>query len=679
MCPRNRSHPGRRRFAARTLAAMTFAGGLAAWAPLAAAATGLWQTLGPAGGTVLGLAVDPSAPGTLYAAAGGGGLYKTLDGGRSWNHRDAGLIPNFVLQVVVDPVAPSTLYAATANGLFRSGDGGSSWTPSGSGLVGVYVTCVAIDPRAHRTLYAGTDTQVWKSLDGAASWRTSANGLPLQEVGSLAVDPRQPGTIYAGTATGIFKSVNGGITWRPARAGIGAFDVMALTVDPKVAGTVWASQAQGLFVSRNGAGTWTRLSLPASDASVSCVAVPPAGHPVYACAEGLWESADSGRTWRQIDAGLAATSFSSLVVDPSSPEILYASVNSLPNGGPAVYKSTTGGSSWLPSGNGVNNVAVAALAVDPAQAGTLYALISDFAGISIGDVNALLKSVDDGAHWAPANAGLPGFTVTALAINPQAPATLCAETNRAFFSSNDGGARWIRPGARFAGAPPLVVDPQTPTTLYTALTAGFENLYRSLDSGASWTQLGAIAAARSYFALAVAPSAPSTLYVAADLSVSGPSADLFASHDGGATFEDLGGGLRTVAAIAVDPRDPDTLYVSGSAYSSSSPFGIDFGVWKSADGGLTFSQLPGVSELASLLIDPANPSAIYGGGTYLPAGAELLESGDVLVSRDGGETWRQLAPGLPGVTVGQLAFGPAGTLYAGTQGAGIYRLVLDDD
>ncbi len=50
---------------------------------------------------------------------------------------------------------------------------------------------------------------------------------------------------------------------------------------------------------------------------------------------------------------------------------------------------------------------------------------------------------------------------------------------------------------------------------------------------------------------------------------------------------------------------------------------------------------------------------------------------DVLVSRDAGATWSELAPGLPGATIWQLAFGPPGTLYAGTQGASVYVLALD--
>jgi photosystem II stability/assembly factor-like uncharacterized protein len=207
-------------------------------------------------------------------------------------------------------------------------------------------------------------------------------------------------------------------------------------------------------------------------------------------------------------------------------------------------------------------------------------------------------------------------------------------------------------------------------------------LYGSIDSGASWTRLGSSGFGQGYLALAVAPSSPSTLYVATDETIQGNLATgLFVSHDGGASFESING-FRQIAVIAVDPQDPDTLYVSGSSYPSAPGSGLVFGVWKSQDGGQTFAQLPGVVEMESMLIDPVNPQVIYGGSgdiMYSDAGGNFMASfvgGNVLVSRDGGETWSQLAAGLPGAPVSQLAFGPAGTLYAGTRGASIYRLSL---
>ncbi len=168
-----------------------------------------------------------------------------------------------------------------------------------------------------------------------------------------------------------------------------------------------------------------------------------------------------------------------------------------------------------------------------------------------------------------------------------------------------------------------------------------------------------------FAALAIAPSDPATLYLANFGFIEGhPISEVFVTHDGGATFVTLPDPYSEVPTIAVDPVDPDTVYVSGRR-------GAGAGVWKSTDGGQTFDQLTATGELAPLLIDPANPSVLYGATRTPPA--------DVLVSRDAGATWTQLAPGLPGGLIDTLTFGPPGTLYAGTDSASVYRLALDAD
>ena len=135
------------------------------------------------------------------------------------------------------------------------------------------------------------------------------------------------------------------------------------------------------------------------------------------------------------------------------------------------------------------------------------------------------------------------------------------------------------------------------------------------------------------------------------------------SHDGGATFQSLPKLFRSVGILAVDPITPTTLYLATDA-------GAGGGLWKSTDGGQTVSQLPGIGEVTALLLDPADPQVIY---SATPHGG--LPS-DVLVSRDGGATWGELAPGLGSLQIFQLALGPAGALYAGTNGASVWRLTL---
>lgn len=649
----------RRALAVPVLGALTM---LAAMAPdRPAAASGAWQSIGPSGG-IARVTIDPSAPTTLYAAA-GPRLFKTVDGGQTWLPADAGLAPTEVMgPVTVDPVSSATLYVVTGSGaLWRSTDRAASWRRLNGAPAGVFLGGLAIDP-AHRTLYAAAGNQVWKSADGGVTWAPTGASLPAgAEILCLAIDPRRPALLYAGTVAGVFKSANGGATWSAARAGIETQQVLTLTVDPFAVGTLWvgtqatsATHPQGLFVSHDGGATWARQSLPAVNQGVGCLGISPArGHPLYACSNGgVWRSNDHGRDWQAIDDGLATASFGSLVVDPSSPNRIYTGVNAYTSSGPAVYKSENGGASWQGASDGIDSLFVAALAADPTAAGTVY----------VGTMaSGLLKSTDDGATWATAGHGLRGISIRALALDPLSPATVYAETNRAFFVSHDSAANWFRPGAAFPGYPPLVADPHASGVLYSPANA---SLYGTTDAGAHWTPLAA-PPTEFFAALAIAPSDPATLYLANFGFIEGhPFSEVFVSHDAGATFVALPNPYSEVSAIAVDPLDPDTLYVSGHR-------GAGGGVWKSADGGQTFDQLLGTGELAPLLIDPADPSVLYGATRTPPA--------DVLVSRDGGATWTQLAPGLPGGLIEKLTFGPPGTLYAGTDSASVYRLALATD
>ena len=75
------------------------------------------------------LAIDPSAPATLYAGT-GGGVFKSTNGGGSWTAINAGLITSSVHALAIDPSAPATLYAGTSGGVFKSTNGGEAGRPS---------------------------------------------------------------------------------------------------------------------------------------------------------------------------------------------------------------------------------------------------------------------------------------------------------------------------------------------------------------------------------------------------------------------------------------------------------------------------------------------------------------------------------------------------------------------
>jgi hypothetical protein len=110
------------------------------------------------GENFLVLVPDPQRPGTIWAG-GTDGPFRSDDGGQTWHLADEGIPQSAqVTAVVLDPVDKDVLYAATLqNGVFKSSNGGVSWESLGTGLAGLTVRFLVIDPRTRTTLYAGTD------------------------------------------------------------------------------------------------------------------------------------------------------------------------------------------------------------------------------------------------------------------------------------------------------------------------------------------------------------------------------------------------------------------------------------------------------------------------------------------------------------------------------------------
>jgi len=118
---------------------------------------------------VSALAIDPATPDTLYAGTvyPGGGVFKSTNGGGNWTPVNTGLTnPSETASVgalAIDPATPYTLYAGTGyyviggGGVFKSTNGGEDWNVFNTGLTNLYVYALAIDPATPTTLYAGTD------------------------------------------------------------------------------------------------------------------------------------------------------------------------------------------------------------------------------------------------------------------------------------------------------------------------------------------------------------------------------------------------------------------------------------------------------------------------------------------------------------------------------------------
>lgn len=152
------------------------------------------------------LAIDPANTETIYAGTDGRGLYKSVDGGASWNRMENGLTSSDVRSIAIDKISTKTIYAGTAGGVFKSVDGGANWNIMNKGLTSKSVNCFAIDPTNTEVIYTATSGGVFKTSDGGNNWIKLSYGLKSTSVSFIAIDPINTGILYAGTSgSGAYK------------------------------------------------------------------------------------------------------------------------------------------------------------------------------------------------------------------------------------------------------------------------------------------------------------------------------------------------------------------------------------------------------------------------------------------------------------------------------------------
>lgn len=324
---------------------------------------------------VLVLAIDPVAPSTLYAGTQGSGVFKSTNGGGSWQAMNAGLPnPVSVQSLLIHPLTPTTLYAGTDWGVFKSNDGGAIWQSANQPRS---ITAMALDPQAPSRVYAGGACPgAFRSDNDGQSWTAINTGLAMSVFGfpvlpfltSLVIDPSAPATLYAGALEKVYKTTNRGASWQTVYEGFSVFGlsvsgITALIVDPVTPTTVYA-------------GITSRGQFSGSGCSVS----------LENLTGGVIKSNNGGRNWFMVSHGLpGGVSVIALAVDPLMPATVYAGTKRH-----GVFKSDDGGASWTAMNEGLPvGIVVNALAVDPQTPSTVYA----------GTNRGVFKSTEGGAQW----------------------------------------------------------------------------------------------------------------------------------------------------------------------------------------------------------------------------------------------------------------------------------------
>ena len=651
------------------------------------------------------LVIDASGS-TLYAA--GSGLFRSTDGGSSWN-----LLSVIGVQVVVlDPTSASTIYAGTRSGILKSTDGGESW--NSAGLAGQNVTTLAVDPITPSTLYVATgDGNIYKSIDAGKSWTAHAVGFPSggpgipagQSIGVSAflLDPAAPSTLYViptfpGASSALYKSTDGAETWSVVNHGP---LVRLLAIDPATTpSTLYAiigGHGLGFSKSTDGGATWTALGLNqdiwalAIDSRNSNVlyaaATAPVGSPPV-----IYKSTDGGQNWNAVNSSLPLAQ--ALVVSPVDSSTIYAPTNPFfaPGTG-GIFKTTDGGMTWNQSNSGLRVFGIKVLTGDPVDPAIMYA----------GGDEGLFKTADGGGSWSqqaafqitccnvpPGPGGLPPpvsaippfpavapASVHSLLIDFTNTKTIYAGTARIggcffmdilLFKSTDDGANWsnsINPNQSGCSDDSLLgMDPTDPNTIYLRAGDDFDGfgMRKTKDGGATWsfTHLGA----NELNALVIDPTNSASLYAATDNGVVG-------SPDGGDTWSLVGLANTNVNLLAIDPLHPNVLYVSTTAVYPATPGFL--GLLKSTDRGATWSPInTGLKDLINnhaqvnaFVVNPVSTNVLY----FAAAGYGVFKSSD------NGATWASSNDGLTSVDVRALGInrGDPNTLYAATPG-GVFKL-----
>lgn len=186
-----------------------------------------WVPLGPPGGEVMELLVHPRNPRVLWTATRFGGVYRSADGGASWNPSNQGLPRSQFRALALSPSDPDTLYLALGNvpvEVFRSSDGGRTWSVVLACTQNPFPCCgcvplagvwgLFVHPRNPQTVLATTQRGLFKSVDGGQRWRRHGEGGI-----TLAFDPRNPQIVYSGQSNGVFRAGGPDGVYRSTDAG----------------------------------------------------------------------------------------------------------------------------------------------------------------------------------------------------------------------------------------------------------------------------------------------------------------------------------------------------------------------------------------------------------------------------------------------------------------------------
>jgi photosystem II stability/assembly factor-like uncharacterized protein len=641
---------------------------------------GFFQT-----GSVGSIAVAPSDPNVLYAGMGeapvrgvmtshGDGVYQSLDGGQSWQHRGLEKVRQ-ISKVRIHPRDPDWVYVAAQGspyqptaerGVFRSKDGGKSWqkvlfVDERSGACDL-----SMDPNNPRVLYAafwdhqrlpwkvisgGPGSSIWKSTDGGDNWTKLQEGLPEGIMGKIGitVSPANPSRVWAiieSDEGGLYRSDDGGQHWklinddRKLRAR--SWYYMHVFADPLDANKVYVLNAP-FFQSIDGGKSFQSIATPHGDNHDLWI------HPdnpqvmINANDGGANISFNGGKSWSS-QANQPTAQFYRVNADNRFPYYLYGGQQD--NTSVAIPSQTNGSGIRNEDFYSVGGCESAYCAFDPDDPSHVYA--GCYQGI-ISEYNVALQLEKDIMAYPDLGLGsIPSqqkyrFNWNAPILVSQHDPSVLYHAGNLLFKSTDRGLSWE------------IISPDLTRNLPQHLEAGGGPITNEAAGGEIY---------HTIMYVAESPQEAQTLWVGADDGL------LHLSQDGGQTWQNITPPALQetegmVNSIELSPHQNGVAYVAVTRYKFNdfTPY-----LYYTADFGQSWElRSQGIAEEAHVRVvrcDPEREGLLYAG----------TETG-LYLSFDDGKQWQKFQLNLPIVPITDLKV-HHNDLIAATQGRAFW--ILDD-
>jgi photosystem II stability/assembly factor-like uncharacterized protein len=667
-----------------------------------------WIPVGPTniGGRVADIVGHPSNSNIFYIAAASGGIFKTVDGGATWQAIFDHATGLSMGALAMDVQHPDTIYAGTGeacsagysyfgSGIYRTTDGGASWAHIGLDD-SRYIARVVVETENPQSVWVaamgelfgpGGQRGVFHSTDGGASWNQSLFVNDSTGASDVVVHPTNPQIVFAamwqryrtpnvrqagGMGSGVFRSTDGGATWQrltnglPARAAnIGRIGLAISESNPNVMYAIYADDPgnfRGVYRSSDAGETWNRTN----DGTLNNLysnfgwyfgnirVRPDNPNIVFVLGVTLYRTTDGGQSWQGVGSQVHVDHHALWFLPAQPYQILLGN-----DGG--VYRSINNGNSWsfLP-GLPINQFYAAA--VDARSA------VHRMGGTQ--DNGTLLTEGGGLGDWSNVFGG-DGFYCQ---INPTNSNILYAESQYGYLGrSTDGGQSFfsildgIDPAERTNWSTPVVIAPGDPHMLY----YGAQRLYRTSNGGATWSAIspdltgggvGGNLVFGTITTIAASPVNSTVIYVGTD------DAHVWGSQNDGASWTDCSNGLpqRWITQVVPDVAADSVVYVCVSGYRNAEQ---DAHVFRSMNFGATWQSISGdlpSGPVNDLVVDPQRQGRLY---AATDLGAYMTD--------DLGVHWMELGTDLPRVPVIDLVLHEATQqLFAATYGRSMFSLDL---